>query len=222
MDLQMQLVQDFRLETGTTGTGMDFSTTHGHAGLPRWCETVFGIIQGIEYGQLSFTLPDGRTFTATGDNPGPSGHFNIRNTQLFTRMVRDGETGFAEAYMDGWWDSPDLQALLDVCLMNNDQVARGFTGAGLVRAYERLRHWLRTNTKRGSRKNIAHHYDLGNEFYGHWLDPSMTYSSALYSGQGETLQQAQMNKYASICDQLRLKPGDRVLEIGCGWGGIAE
>ncbi len=216
----MQLVQDFRLETGTTG--MDFTTTQGQAGLPRWCETVFAMIRRIEFGQLSFTLPDGRTFTATGEMPGPSGHFDVHNTQLFTRMVRDGETGFGEAYMDGWWDSPDLQALLDVCLMNNDQVARGFTGAGVVRAYERVRHWLRTNTKRGSRRNIAHHYDLGNEFYAHWLDPSMTYSSALYSGQGETLQQAQMNKYASICDQLRLKPGDRVLEIGCGWGGFAE
>lgn len=124
--------------------------------------------------------------------------------------------------MDGWWDSPDLQALLDVALINNDAVSNGFPGAGLVRALERFRHWLRANTKRGSRRNISYHYDLGNEFYGLWLDPSMTYSSALFSGQGETLEQGQQNKYASVCDRMGLKPGDHVLEIGCGWGGFAE
>ena len=201
---------------------MALTSMSGQKNLPRWCETVFGILSRIQRGSLSFSLPDGRTFLAEGDEPGPHGHFDIHNTQLFTRMVRDGETGFAEAYMDGWWDSPDLQALLDTAMLNNDAVARGFTGAGLVRAYERLRHWLRSNTKRGSRRNISYHYDLGNEFYGLWLDPSMTYSSALYSGQGETLSQAQDNKYAAICDRIGLGRDDHVLEIGCGWGGFAE
>lgn len=191
-------------------------------GLPRWCETVFSVLQKIEQGTLSFTLPDGRTFRAEGARPGPSGHFDVHNPQLFGRVVRDGELGFAEAYMDGWWDSPDLQSLLDVALQNNDAISNGLPGAGVVRALERLRHWLRSNSKRGSRKNISYHYDLGNEFYGLWLDDSMTYSSGLYSGQGETLGQAQANKYASICDRMGMKPGDHVLEIGCGWGGFAE
>lgn len=198
------------------------TTMDGQTDLPRWSQAVFGLIRNIEIGRLSFSLPDGRVFVAEGSKDGPAGHFDVRNSQLFARMVREGETGFAEAYMDGWWDSPDLQALLDVCLLNNDQVARGFTGAGLVRLYERLRHWWHSNTKSGSRKNIAYHYDLGNEFYSKWLDPSMTYSSALFSGQGETLIQGQENKYASICDQMRMKSGDHVLEIGCGWGGFAE
>ena len=201
---------------------MMLETMQGQKNLPRWTETVFGIICRIEKGTLSFTLPDGRTFGAKGAEPGPAGHFDIADDRLFGRMVRDGEMGFAEAYMDGWWDSPDLQALLDVSLMNNEAVARGFTGAGLVRAYERLRHWLRSNTKRGSRKNISYHYDLGNDFYGLWLDPSMSYSSALYSGQGEDMVAAQMNKYASICDRMHLERDQHVLEIGCGWGGFAE
>ena len=198
------------------------NTTYGQTDLPRWTETVFSIISRIESGTLSFSLPDGRTFGKSGDKPGPSGHFDVRDTRLFGRMVRDGEMGFAEAYMDGWWDSPDLQALLDVSLMNNDAVARGFPGGGIVRAIERFRHWLRSNTKRGSRKNISHHYDLGNDFYALWLDPSMSYSSALYSGQGEDMYAAQMNKYASICDRMHVQRDDHVLEIGCGWGGFAE
>ncbi|MEM9060178.1 MAG: cyclopropane-fatty-acyl-phospholipid synthase family protein [Pseudomonadota bacterium] len=198
------------------------NTTNGQSDLPRWTETVFSIISRIEKGTLSFSLPDGRTFGISGDEPGPAGHFDVRDTRLFGRMVRDGEMGFAEAYMDGWWDSPNLQALLDVSLMNNEAVARGFPGGGIVRALERFRHWLRSNTKRGSRKNISHHYDLGNEFYALWLDPSMSYSSALYSGQGEEMYAAQMNKYASICDRMNLQRDDHVLEIGCGWGGFAE
>ena len=197
-------------------------STQGQRNLPRWSETVFQIISRIERGTLSFSLPDGRTFGATGGSPGPSGHFDVKDVRLFGRMVRDGELGFAEAYMDGWWDSPDLQALLDVSLLNNEAVARGFPGAGLARAYERFRHWLRSNTKRGSRRNISHHYDLGNDFYGLWLDPTMSYSSALFSGQGEDMVAGQLNKYASICDRMQVQRDQHVLEIGCGWGGFAE
>ena len=201
---------------------MALETMHGQRDLPRWCETVFTILQRIELGSMSFRLPDGRCFAARGGKPGPHGHFDVHETRMFARMVRDGELGFAEAYMDGWWDSPDLQAMLDVALLNNDQIGRSMPGAALIRAYERLRHWLRTNTKRGSKRNISYHYDLGNDFYRLWLDPSMTYSAALYSGQGETLEQAQNNKYAAICDRLGLARDGHVLEIGCGWGGFAE
>lgn len=207
---------------GTGQGAMAFDTTEGQKDLPRWCETVFSIIKRIEQGQMSFALPDGRVFVARGSRPGPVGHFDVKDERVFTRLVRDGETGFGEAYMDGWWDSPDLQALLDVALINNQAVARGFTGAGLVRAYERFRHWLNTNTKRGSKKNISYHYDLGNDFYGIWLDRTMTYSSALFSSPAEDMVAAQANKYGSICDRMNLSPDDHVLEIGCGWGGFAE
>ena len=190
--------------------------------LPRWFETFFSVLQRLEIGALEVALPDGRVFAVRGEQAGPAGRIDVANPEFFTRMTRDGEIGFAEMYMEGWWSTPDLQALLDVLLLNNDKVARGFLGAALVRAYERLRHWLHSNTRRGSRRNIAYHYDLGNEFYRLWLDDTMTYSSALFSGQGETLRDAQQNKYASICDRMGLKRGDHVLEIGCGWGGFAE
>jgi cyclopropane-fatty-acyl-phospholipid synthase len=201
---------------------MVLTTTDGQAGLPRWFETFFSILRRIETGRIEIALPDGRVFRAEGGRPGPEGRIDVHETEFFSRMARDGELGFGEMYLDGWWTTPDLQSLMDVVLLNNEQVARSFPGAGLVRAYERFRHWLRANTRAGARRNIAHHYDLGNSFYEKWLDPSMTYSSALFSGQGETLAEAQANKYAAICDRLQLKPGDHVLEIGCGWGGFAE
>ncbi|MEM7507916.1 MAG: cyclopropane-fatty-acyl-phospholipid synthase family protein [Pseudomonadota bacterium] len=202
------------------------NSTAGQVGLPRWFETFFGIISRIEQGSLQIALPDGRIFAVTGQMAGPSGRINIRETGFFSRMLRDGETGFGEMYMDGWWDTPDLHALMDLLLLNNHQIARPFTGAAVVRAYERLRHWLRSNTKAGSRKNISHHYDLGNEFYAMWLDETMSYSSALYSGQGEDMVAGQASKYAAICDRIdpdgKLGAGSEILEIGCGWGGFAE
>ncbi|MEM6487551.1 MAG: cyclopropane-fatty-acyl-phospholipid synthase family protein [Pseudomonadota bacterium] len=190
--------------------------------LPRWFESFYGILKRIEHGRIEISLPDGRDFSVQGDRPGPTGRIDVADDDFFSRMAREGENGFCEMYVEGGWRTPDLQALFDVLLMNNDNVGRNFPGMALVRAYERLRHWLRSNTRRGSRQNISYHYDLGNAFYEAWLDETMTYSSALYSGQGEALSDAQRNKYASICDRLRLAPGDRVLEIGCGWGGFAE
>ena len=198
------------------------TTTEGQTGLPRWFGTVFDTVRRIERGSFAFELPDGRLFRAEGRAPGPEGLVQVRDPELFGRIVRDGELGFAEAYMDGDWDTPDLQAVLDVALLNNEEMAREFTGAALVRMLERLRHWMNRNTKRGSRRNIAAHYDLGNGFYSRWLDASMTYSSALFRGRQESLETAQRNKYAAICDGLALPEGARVLEIGCGWGGFAE
>jgi len=201
---------------------MALESTEGERDLPRWFETFFALIRRIEQGRIEIALPDGRVFAARGPRPGPAGRIDVIEPEFFSRMARDGELGFGEMYVEGWWSTPDLQALMDVCLLNNENMARRFPGQGLVRAWERLRHWLRSNTRAGSRRNIAHHYDLGNEFYAKWLDPSMTYSSALFSAQGETLEQAQANKYAAICDRIGVRPGDHLLEIGCGWGGFAE
>jgi len=201
---------------------MRLTSVEGQKDLPRWFETFFGIALKIETGTFEVTLPDGRCFFAEGARPGPAGRITVLNRDFFARLVREGDLGFSEMYLDGWWETPDLQALLDVILVNNDSLGRGFPGMALVRAYEQLRHWLRSNTRRGARRNIAYHYDLGNEFYARWLDPSMTYSSALFTGQGEDLAQAQANKYAAICDRIGVQPGDHILEIGCGWGGFAE
>lgn len=189
---------------------------------PRWFSAVQMIVKGLRVGSLTFVLADGRRFETRGAEPGPDGEIHVRNPEMFGRLVRDGDLGFAEAYMDGWWDTTDLQALMDVILLNNDSVGRGFPGRGLARAYERLRHWMNRNTKSGSAKNISYHYDLGNEFYSAWLDPTMTYSSALYRSDNDDLTQAQTNKYASIVDRMGVGEGDHVLEVGCGWGGFAE
>ncbi len=174
---------------------------------------------------MEFALPDGRVFRAQGHErlpEVPDARIDVYDPRLFARMVREGDLGFAEAYIDGWWDSPDLQAVLDVALINNDTVGRGFPGAMMARTIERIRHWMNRNTKAGAARNICAHYDLGNKFYSRWLDESMTYSSALFRNSSETLEMAQMAKYASICDRMGLSEGDHVLEIGCGWGGFAE
>ncbi|MEM7268377.1 MAG: cyclopropane-fatty-acyl-phospholipid synthase family protein [Pseudomonadota bacterium] len=189
---------------------------------PRYFNAVHSIVKGLKIGSMSFTLPDGRRFDAKGEQDGPHGEIIVKNNDLFARIIREGDLGFCEAYMDGWFDTPDLQGLLDVIMINNDSVGRGFPGQFLVRYYELFRHWLNRNTKEQAAKNISAHYDLGNEFYGTWLDETMTYSSALYKSNNESLAQAQTNKYASIVDRMGAGEGDHVLEVGCGWGGFAE
>ncbi len=201
---------------------MALNSTKGQTALPRWFEPFFAILGRMERGSVEVSLPDGRVFRAEGRAPGPHGRIDVVETEFFSRLIREGELGFAEMYVEGWWTTPALQPLLDVLLLNNEAVGRNLPGAQLLRAYERFRHWLRANSKTGSRRNISYHYDLGNEFYAAWLDPSMTYSSALYAPGRETLAEAQEAKYASICDRMELKPGQHVLEIGCGWGGFAE
>jgi cyclopropane-fatty-acyl-phospholipid synthase len=205
--------------------GMDMTiltSTKGQTGLPRYFGPAFATISKLQYGRLDFRLPDGRVFRAEGSKPGPAAEINIINPDCFGRLIRDGDLGFAEAYLDGWWTTPDLQGFLDMIQVGNEAVYDGFPGMALVRAYERLRFWWQSNSKKQARKNIAYHYDLGNDFYKLWLDDSMTYSSALFSTGQESLEKAQEQKYASMVDQMGAKPGDHVLEIGCGWGGFAE
>ncbi len=205
------------------GPRMDILTvTDGQKGLPRYFAQVFAQAKGLGHGRLDLVLDDGRRFRAEGAAPGPQAVLEVHNKDLFARLIREGDIGFSDAYLEGWWSSPDLQAFMDLVHADNDAIYDGFYGMALVRMYERLRHVLRPNSKRGSRKNIAHHYDLGNDFYGLWLDETMTYSSALFTTGQESLGQAQAQKYASMVDQMGVKAGDHILEIGCGWGGFAE
>lgn len=198
------------------------TSTKGQTGLPRYFSAVYDVAGKLQHGRLDFVLPDGRRFRAEGPKPGPVAEIDIHNADLFARMIREGDLGFSEAYLDGWWTTPDLMAFMDLIHEDNDSVYSGFPGMGLVRRFERLRFWLQSNSRRQARKNIAHHYDLGNDFYRLWLDDTMTYSSALFKSGQESLERAQMQKYASMVDQMGAKPGDHVLEIGCGWGGFAE
>jgi len=198
------------------------TTTRGQHDLPRYFAPVLEVAQSLRNGRLDFVLPDGRRFRAEGANPGPAAELVIHNPDIFARLIREGDLGFCEAYLDGWWSTPDLQAFMDLVHAENDGLYDGFPGMALVRAYENLRHWLRGNSRRQARRNIAHHYDLGNDFYRLWLDETMTYSSALFRSGKESLERAQIQKYASLIEGLGARPGDHVLEIGCGWGGFAE
>jgi cyclopropane-fatty-acyl-phospholipid synthase len=198
------------------------TTTQGETGLPRYFQAVFDQASRMEHGRLDMVLPDGRVFRTEGSKPGPVAELHIHNTDIFARLIREGDLGFCEAYLDEWWSTPDLQAFMDLVHADNEEVYDGFLGMRLVRAYEMLRFWLQSNSKRQARKNISYHYDLGNEFYGLWLDDTMTYSSAKFETGQESLEAAQTLKYASMVDQMGAEPGDHVLEIGCGWGGFAE
>ncbi len=198
------------------------TTTKGQSGLPRYFGLAYEVVRNLEYGRLDFVLPDGRVFRAEGKKPGPSAELVVHNPDTFARLIREGDLGFCDAYLEGWWSTSDLQAFMDLIHTDNNHVYDGYPGMALVRIYEKARHWLRGNSRKQARKNIAQHYDLGNDFYGLWLDETMTYSSAKFVSGAETLADAQTQKYASMVDQMGVKPGDHVLEIGCGWGGFAE
>jgi len=201
---------------------MILTETKGQTNLPRYFPQVFSLAKRIKQGRLDFHLTDGRVFRAEGGNPGHVAEVHIHTDDVFSRLVREGDLGFSEAYLDGSWSTPDLQAFLDFIQTDNDELYGGFKGAKLVQMFERLRHWLQRNTKRQAKKNIAAHYDLGNDFYTLWLDETMTYSSALFETGQESLEKAQEQKYASMVDQMGVSAGEHVLEIGCGWGGFAE
>lgn len=192
------------------------------SGLPRYFPAAFDLAKRMTNGRLDFVLADGRRFRAEGQNPGPVAEIHVREADVFARLIREGDLGFCEAYLEGGWTTPDLQAVMDVVQAGNNEVLDGFPGFALVRVYERFRFWLHGNSKRQAKKNIAAHYDLGNGFYRLWLDDSMTYSSALFGSGQESLEAAQEAKYASMVDRMGVAPGDHVLEIGCGWGGFAE
>ena len=202
---------------------MDILTsTEGQRDLPRYFPQVFARARALNRGRLDAVLPDGRRFRAQGTQPGPAAEVHIHNPDLFARLIRDGDMGFSDAYLEGWWSTPDLQGFMDLITHDNAPLYEGFGGMALVRAFERLRHFMRRNTKAQAKKNIAYHYDLGNDFYQLWLDESMTYSSALFRSGQESLERAQEQKYAALVDSLNLSEGAHVLEIGCGWGGFAE
>ena len=190
--------------------------------MPTLMKNVLGPLNRIETGELTVVLPDGSALRYVGTMPGPSARIDIKTKRVFSRLVLRGEIGFAEAYLDGDWDTNDLQSLLDLILANSSRLRGGLHTARFGGAFEKIRHWYRSNSKGQARKNIAYHYDLGNGFYRLWLDKSMTYSSGLFSGEGMGLAASQARKYEAIADGIGADENKHILEIGCGWGGFAE
>ena len=201
---------------------MLFTSTQNQKNLPRYFSRVFDMACNMNFGQLDFALSDGRVFRAIGRNQGPIAQLNIHNPDIFARLIREGELGCCDAYLDQWWSTPELQGFMGLIHEDKDEWADGCPGMALVRFYDKVRFWLQRNSKKQALKNISYHYDLGNYFYQLWLDETMTYSSALFKTGQESLENAQLAKYASMVEQMDVQSGDHILEIGCGWGGFAE
>ena len=192
-------------------------------GLPARAQVTLKALVNMNYGALNVRMPDARTFRVEGAKPGPEATVVLHNWNLPQRAFMRGTIGVGESYMDHDWDSPDVTAFLELFLVNMDLGEKYATGGrGILQIFDKLRHWLNINTRSQSKRNIAAHYDLGNAFYKEWLDPTMTYSSALYQTGANDLQSAQIAKYRALAEATGIGPNDHVLEIGCGWGGFAE
>jgi cyclopropane-fatty-acyl-phospholipid synthase len=188
---------------------------------------VFSMISRFDRAPIRLLMPDGSTQLAGRESPGkPAVDLTIHNERFFRRILLDGEIGFGEGYMEGDWSTPDLPRMLSALIDNLEHIPAmsgsriRSAGFHLFRAFNRFAHWRRRNTRDNSRRNIREHYDLSNDFYALWLDETMTYSSAWFEGE-QSLRSAQENKYHRLCSKLGLRPGMRVLEIGCGWGGFS-
>ncbi|WP_417769922.1 class I SAM-dependent methyltransferase [Stappia sp.] len=192
------------------------------AGLPRLARLGMRIALNLKVGSLTIETPEGRLFLVQGQQPGPDAHVKIHSWRFIRRLLSGSDIGVGESYMMGEWTSSDVTTFLELFCRNRDATADMLRGSPLFRMMIRVRHWLNRNTRTGSRRNISAHYDLGNAFYREWLDPTMTYSSALYDGGVNDLEQAQRRKYRALAEETGIEPDHHVLEIGCGWGGFAE
>ena len=219
--MTLEMISEKTFSAGDRLTPDNF--TERTKGLPFRAQMVLRGLLALQAGTLTMTIPGGRTFVIGGTSPGPEATVTLHNWNLVHRAVSAGTIGVAESYMDGDWESPDAGAFLELVLVNGD-VVRNYTNGprGLFLLVEKFRHWLNANTRRGSKRNISAHYDLGNAFYSQWLDPTMTYSSALYARGANDLTSAQLAKYRALAEATGIGPDDHVLEIGCGWGGFAE
>ena len=179
-------------------------------------------LEAWRVGRLTVHLPDGATYTFGQADADPSVHLRVHSPALFRKFALSGDLGAGEAYMDGDWSADDLPRLLELVLRNGDALALESPLSKLLNLPNDWLHRRRQNTRAGSRRNIRQHYDLGNAFYSLFLDETMTYSSAMFGDTDRSLADAQREKYRALARRIGLRPGQHVLEIGCGWGGFAE
>jgi cyclopropane-fatty-acyl-phospholipid synthase len=188
---------------------------------PLLARSVLRSFNDFAEGELVLRFANGAERSMRAARSGARAIMEIERVRAFRRALVGGTVGLAEAYLDGDWSSPDLAGVFEFGARNLDRLMGGMKGLAPLRLLHLARHKLRVNTRRGARRNIAAHYDLGNDFYSQWLDPTMTYSSAFFEGETMSLEEAQRNKWRRIAEMLDLKSHHRVLEIGCGWGGFA-
>ena len=206
-------------------TTLHSPTLAGASGIPRdapgAARTLLKLLQRLQHGTLTVQLPGG-ALQRFGSGAAPLASLHLHNWQPCAAALRSGDIGFAESYMAGDWTTPHLADLLELLLLNRQHVESAIYGSWLGRLAYRIKHLLNRNTKANSQKNIHAHYDLGNAFYALWLDDTMNYSSALFESPQSTMREGQHAKVRRALAQAQVKPGDRVLEIGCGWGALAE
>jgi cyclopropane-fatty-acyl-phospholipid synthase len=179
------------------------------------------LVGGIRYGSLSVNLPSGQEFVRVGGEPGPEASVVLHRWRALRRLFIGGDLGFAQAWIDGDCSSLDLTSLIRLAARNLNALGGTAKGSLFCRLAARLRHLANANTRRGSSRNIIAHYDLGNDFFRVWLDQAMLYSSALWDASTPTLEAAQSRKIERVRELLEIRGGERILEIGCGWGALA-
>ncbi|KPB01521.1 cyclopropane-fatty-acyl-phospholipid synthase [Ahrensia marina] len=191
-------------------------------GLPVKARLALKLALQLPKGTLTIQMPDQRVVKIEGREKGPDAALVLHNWNLPKRALSGATTGVAESYIDGDWHSPDITTFLRLFVVNEEWGNRLASSSRIMTVLGKIRHWLNRNTKSKAKQNIAAHYDLGNKFYAAWLDPTMTYSSALYQDGANDLQSAQTAKYRALANAIGITKDDHVLEIGCGWGGFAE
>ena len=206
---------------------MTTTTTHSFAlprSAPTSARTVFRLLKGLKTGSLDVQLPDGEQLHfGPGGEGEPRAAIRLLDWSVCSAALRKGDIGFAESHFEGHWTTPDLVALLKLFIANREAMENIIYGTWWGSLLYRAKHLLNRNSRQGSRKNIHAHYDIGNPFYRLWLDETMNYSSALFEGDlARPTAQAQAAKLRRALRECEVKPGDRVLELGCGWGALAE
>ncbi len=191
--------------------------------VPVWGKLFFNLLENIEKGSVTILTPEGAKCFFEGEMHGPNAVVSIQDWVFCEELFLKGDIGLGESYIREAWSSPDVSNVIRFGIENRDALTKIIKGSIHKIILYRIKHLFNKNTKAGSKRNIQAHYDLGNDFYKLWLDDSMTYSSALYREEkGLSLIHAQERKYQNILDELSAKPGDHILEVGCGWGGFME
>jgi len=211
-------------QTMNTNSPLNFHTDNNELDMSRYparARFILKLLSKLQHGALHLELPDGKS-AHFGDGSYPV-TLRLHNWTLCDAVIKSGDIGFAETFIDGSWTTDNLTGLIELFIRNRQAVESLIYGKWWGNLLYRVRHLFNRNSRSGSRKNIHAHYDIGNDFYRLWLDPSMTYSSALFSnGHKDSLQEGQLAKYRRILNELDIQPDERILEIGCGWGGFAE